>query len=269
VITVGGSGGGIFSAPGALLASRGIAALALAYFGMEHLPRHLQSIPLEYFGTAIRWCRRHAALREDAIAIAGASRGGELALLLAATYPEIVAVVGWVASGIIWAGLNPEIKDGPVAAWSWNGNDLPFAQIDHKAIDWDQRPVRLTPAFLAGLSDRANMAAVQIPVERIQGPVLLISGSDDHVWPSKILSDIAIDRLQRANHPFEVEHLSFEGAGHMIGPPHPFAEPSQTHFIHPTLGIDFEFGGSVESNARAGRDAWKRVIEFLQARFVH
>jgi dienelactone hydrolase len=268
VITVGGSGGGIFSAPGGLLASRGIAALALAYFGMEHLPRHLQSIPLEYFGTAIRWCRRHVALRSNAIAIAGSSRGGELALLLAATYPEIVAVVGWVASGIIWPGMHPEAIERPVAAWSWNGNDLPFAQIDRRALNWDQRPVRFTPAFVAALSDRASMAAAEIPVERIQGPVLLISGSDDQVWPSKMLSAIAIDRLKRANHPFEFEHLSFEGAGHLIGPPHPFAEPGRTHFNHPTLDVDFEFGGSAELNARASRDAWKRVIEFLQHRFA-
>ena len=122
VITVGGSGGGIFSAPGALLASRGIAALALAYFGMEHLPRYLQSIPLEYFGTAIRWCGQHVALRANAIAIAWSSRGGELALLLAATYPEIVAVVGWVASGIIWPGLHPETKERPVVAGLAPGN---------------------------------------------------------------------------------------------------------------------------------------------------
>jgi dienelactone hydrolase len=235
---------------------------------MEHLPRHLQSIPLEYFGTAIRWCGRHVALRANAIAIAGGSRGGELALLLGATYPEIVAVVGWAASGIIWPGLHPEAKERPVAAWSWHGKDLPFAQIDRKTLNWDERPVRFTPAFVAALSDRASMTAAEIPVERIHGPVLLISGSDDQVWPSKMLSDMAIDRLQRANHRFEVQHLCFEGAGHLIGPPHPFAEPGRTHFIHPTVGIDFEFGGSIDSNARASRDSWKRVIEFLQHRFA-
>jgi pimeloyl-ACP methyl ester carboxylesterase len=227
----------------------------------------LQSIPLEYFGTAIRWCSRHVALRANAIAIAGGSRGGELALLLAATYPEIVAVVAWVASGIIWPGLPPETKERPVAAWSWYGNDLPFAQIDRKAVNWDQRPVRFTPAFVEALSDRVSMAAAEIPVERIHGPVLLISGSDDQVWPSKMLSNMAIDRLHRSNHPFEVEHLCFEGAGHLIGPPHPFATPGRTHFIHATLGIDFEFGGSIELNARASHDSWKRVIEFLQNRF--
>ncbi len=268
VITVGGSGGGIFSAPGALLASRGIPVLALAYFGMEKLPRYLQSIPLEYFETAIRWCSRHEALRANAIAIAGGSRGGELALLLAATYPEIVAVVGWAASGVIWPGLHPEIKDRPIAAWSRNGKDLPFAQIDRMSLNWDQRPMRFAPAFVTCLSDRASIADAEIPVERIQGPVLLISGSDDQVWPSKLLSDIAIARLQRNNHPFPVEHISFEGAGHLIGPPHPFAEPAHTHFTHPTLGIDVEFGGSRELNARASHTSWKRVVEFLQRRFA-
>jgi len=268
VITAGGSGGGVFSAPGALLASQGIAALCLAYFGVEGLPPHLKRIPLEYFGAAIQWCGCHPLLRTDSIGIAGGSRGAELALLVAASYPEIVAVVGWSASGVMWPGLDPGNLDHPVAAWTWEGKDLPFALLDRTAINWKQRPLRFTPAFIAGLSDNATVAEAEIPVERIQGPVLLISGSDDQVWPSSMLSDVAINRLRRAHHPFEIEHLCYEGAGHAIGPPHPYGNRAPTHFMHPTLGIDFEFGGSPELNAHACKESWARVIGFLRKRFL-
>src|SRR5215831_7035190 len=82
VITLGGSGpGGAFTPPAILLASNGIAALALAYFGVEGLPPALVRIPLEYFDKAIRWCQSRRDLRPNAIAVAGGSRGGELALL--------------------------------------------------------------------------------------------------------------------------------------------------------------------------------------------
>jgi dienelactone hydrolase len=87
VITLGGSAPGIFTAPAVPFASQGIAALALAYFGMEQLPQELKRIPLEYFGTAIRWCSRRKELRAEAIGVAGASRGGELALLVGAYLP--------------------------------------------------------------------------------------------------------------------------------------------------------------------------------------
>ena len=57
VLVLGGSSGGLaFSAQvAALLASRGYASLALAYFGAENLPPHLVDIPLEYFATALDW----------------------------------------------------------------------------------------------------------------------------------------------------------------------------------------------------------------------
>ena len=266
VITLGGSAPGIFTAPGVPLASQGIAVLALAYFGMEHFSRDLIRIPLEYFGTAIRWCSRRKDLRPEAIAVAGASRGGELALLLAATYPEIVAVVGWAPSGLIYGGIGRSV-DIPVAAWSRAGEDLPFARLDRAAVNWSQSPIRLTPGFLAGLSDEAAVTAAEIPVERINGPVLLISGSDDQVWPSSILAEVAVRRLRRWQHPFSIEHLCYEGAGHLIGPPHPYAPFGTTHFVHPLLGQDFEMGGTPELNAQASKDSWKRVVAFFSSRF--
>ncbi len=45
---------GLWEHAAALLASHGYAALALAYFGVEDVPKDLINIPLEYFGTALR-----------------------------------------------------------------------------------------------------------------------------------------------------------------------------------------------------------------------
>jgi dienelactone hydrolase len=265
VITLGGSSPGIFTAPAVPFASRGFAALALAYFGMERLPRELIRIPLEYFGTAIRWCIGRKELRPESIGVAGASRGGELALLVAATYPEIVAAVGWAPSGVTYGGVGLS-TDQPVAAWSRDGFDLPFARFERAAVDWSQSPIRLTPGFLAGVSDVATVTEAEIPVERINGPVVLISGSDDQVWPSNLLAEIAMRRLRRCRHPFSFEHLCYEGAGHFIGPPHPYAPFATTHFVHPVLGRDFEMGGTPELNGQASQDSWERIVTFFNER---
>ena len=57
------------------------------------------------------------------------------------------------------------------------------------------------------------MERATIPVEKIQGPVLLVSGSDDQVWPSSALADIAMRRLEAHDFAFPFKHLRYEGAG--------------------------------------------------------
>src|SRR5262245_24865921 len=104
VVLLGGSGGNTPESVAALLASHGYAALALVYFGQGDLPKHLTSIPLEYFQRALRWLRSQEGIRNQGLAVMGWSRGGELALLLGATFPEVTAVVSYVGSGVIHAG---------------------------------------------------------------------------------------------------------------------------------------------------------------------
>jgi len=76
VIVLNGGDGGIDEYRGAILASHGYAALNLGYFGMEGLPRGLVNIPLEYFGSAIRWMRTQPWLGDRFLAVWGESRGG-------------------------------------------------------------------------------------------------------------------------------------------------------------------------------------------------
>ena len=112
------------------------------------------------------------------------------------------------------------------------------------------------------------MAAAVIPVERINGPVLLISGTDDCVWPATELSEIAVRRLRAHRHPFAVDHLVYEGAGHVIGPPMPGLTFTISHAVHPILGIDFAFGGEPDRNTAASLDSWPRVLTFLDGAFA-
>ena len=262
VIVVGGSSPGIFGWPALALASEGFAALALAYFGMPGLPRTFERIPLEYFERGLSWLARRDGVRPDAIAVAGASRGGELALLLAATYGDIRAAVSWVGSGLVYGGV-VSIGTAPMAGWTRNSVDLPFAGFLPTAVNMDASPVVLTPGFLAALDDADAVAAAGIRVERINGPVLLVSGTDDAVWPSTALSEFAVRRLRAHGHPYAVSHLVYEGAGHVIGPPMPGLTFNITHSVHPLLGIDFAFGGTAQRNAEASHDSWPRILSFL------
>jgi dienelactone hydrolase len=259
VLLVGGSGGGMSLAHPALLASRGFAVLSLAYFAMPGLPRELVEIPLEYFERAIAWLERHRAVNPGKPAVVGQSRGGELALLLGSTFPEVRAVVAYVPSGVVWAGLRS--TPGPATtSWTHRGEPLAFMGAPVREEEWSRSPVVLTPSFLRALADRDEIERAAIPVERINGPVLMFSGTDDQMWPSLKLADLAMQRLIERNFPHQHEHISYAGAGHFIRYPY---SPSITEMFHPQVKMAMALGGAPENNHVADLDSWRRCVAFL------
>jgi len=250
----------------ALIASHGYVALALAYFGAAELPSELANIPVEYFENAIRWLRAQPPLRDGVLAVWGASRGGELALLLAAMIPEIKAVVAHVPSGVLHGPFAPHEPPDAPACWTYRGSPLPYLQENNTAddptsVDYRTAPVAESPRYLLQLRDLKAVERATIPVERTQGPILLVSGRDDQIWPSSILAEIATRRLQQHHHPYPFRHLSYEGAGHAIRIP--YGPTTEIEFTHPN-GVHYTGGGTPRANAEAAADAWRRAFTFLE-----
>jgi pimeloyl-ACP methyl ester carboxylesterase len=264
IIVLGGSGGGMAIDHPALLASRGYAVLSLAYFATAGLPATLADIPLEYFERALEWMRRHPGVCADRIAVIGHSRGGELALLLGATFPDIKAVVAYAPSGVVWPGLGGEPRT-PSASWTWRGRPLPFIEpAPPDTAAWSNPPVVLTPWFLKSMRHRESAEAAAIPVERINGPVLMFSGTDDRMWPSLNLADFAVQRLIERDFPHPYEHVSYAGAGHFIRFPY---HPVISEIFHPIARAPMALGGTPEANQIANLDSWRRCLSFL-AKFL-
>lgn len=263
VLVMGGSGGGLVENTAASLASHGYAALALAYFAYDGLPAGLVDIPLEYFETAFHWMQGHERVRDDVLALIGTSRGGELVLLLGATFPQITAVVGYVPSAVVFGGISREQRGG--AAWTYRGAPLAFVpgrDTPGEATIADRGPIALTPGFLRAVEDRAAVEQAAIPVERINGPILLISGQDDQMWPSSLFADMVIERLDAHNYPYPYHHLRYPGAGHLIGAP--YLPTTVTAGRHPVADQAFAYGGNAKGSAFAHADSWSRVLAFLR-----
>ena len=269
VIAIGGVGGGLREGGAEALASEGFAALALAYFGVEGLPRELVEIHLEYFETAIAWLKSRPEIDANRIAVVGNSKGGELALLLGATYPEDVkAVIGYAPSAVVWQGITFDREayyGGPRSPWSSRGAPVPFARLARPlpaemvrmvGFYFGRQPIVGRVFYERALADETAVAAAEIAVEKIDGPLLLISGTDDQMWPSTRLSEMAIERLKAHDHPFPYEHLRYEGAGHMITLPN--AEPPAS------WSSRYEVGGTQEANEFANADSWTKVLGFLE-----
>jgi len=266
VIVLGGSDGGISEHRAALVASHDYAALSLAYFGTTDLPSELVNVPVEYFEHAVSWMRRQPWLQDGFLAVWGASRGGELALLLGATIPAINAVIAYVASGVLHGPFEPHDPPDTPPCWTSGGQPLPYLQ-EHNAtddptsVDYTKAPVAESPRYLSQLRDVNAVERATIPVERTHGPILLVSGQDDQIWPSSILAEIAIRRLQQHGHTYPFRHLSYEGAGHAIYIP--YSPTTQIEYGHPN-GVHYTGGGSPRANAEAGVDAWRHDLAFLE-----
>lgn len=272
IMILNGSGGGINEPRAALWASRGVAALALGYFGAPGLPNYISNTPLEYFARGLDWLRARVRPLNDFVAIAGQSRGGELALLLGATFPDKVsAVLGYVPSAFVHGGqaaADPAAglgRDGP--CWTLGGKPLVHQWQDNAAASWkpyDEATTlrRNADAMRTAFGDPAAMARARIPVERIAGPVLLISGGDDGAWPSDLYALIVQSSLLAAGHRWEVVWKNWPAAGHSIL--FPYVPATRIASRHPVSGILTTVGGRPAANAQANAGAWDAALAFVR-----
>jgi dienelactone hydrolase len=266
VIVIGGSGGGLdsTSAVGSLLAEQGYAALALAYFGLERLPARLEEIPLEYFKSAIEWMRSQPSVEPNKIGIVGTSKGGEAALLVSATYREIGVVVAYSPSHVVFQGIDETWFNEPTqkSSWTLGGKPVPFVpfRMDDDCIE---RYGFYLGLYLSSLQDQRAVKRAAIPVERMNGPVLLVSGTDDAIWPSSMMCEHAAERLRKRRFAFPFHHLKYGGAGHLL------AGPSQLTRMHSPPAQGIKLGGTESANAAARDDAWTKVIDFFGAYLKH
>jgi dienelactone hydrolase len=269
IIVLSGAGGGLPTAaqqPGGL-ASRGFSVLSLAYFAGEGLPPQLSRIKLEYFKTAIDWLRAQQGVDPGRIGVLGISRGGEVALLLGATYPQIKAVVAYVPSHVVWAGCCDSVSQAD-PAWMLGGKPVPHmppAPEIRRAISALSRdvPVRRTPMVQRRLEDTIAVANAAIPVERINGPVLLITGHDDQVWPSFFMAEQIMARLRRHAFKHTYRHVAYSGAGHSIGRPYTSTMDINNE-RHPITKRLYDSGGTPSATAWAREDSWSKLLEFLE-----
>lgn len=267
VVVLGGSGGGVqWSAfIAGLLASHGLAALALTYFGAPARPATLIRVPVEYVGDGCRWLLQNVAVRGERVALVGRSRGAELALQAAALLDEAGSVVGFSPSGVRWSGFDPASSRAE-PAWTWRGEELPYIAPDSAAVSaaWARSPVALRAAFEKAMHDSGAVERATIETENIRGAVLLISGSDDQMWPSEELARIAFHRRTTTASSRADAHVVFAAAGHAVGQP-PGLPLHDVSARHPVDGETYLLGGTVASNAASGVSTWPRMLEFLRA----
>jgi hypothetical protein len=263
VLALGGSDGGVPEYLLDLLVPEGFAGLALAYFGADGTQPSLVKVPLDRIERGLRWlaARPDVATLDGRIAVVGASKGGELALLVAATFPDLVGpVAAYTPSSVAWAGIDFTTPSGRTrSSWSYRGTPLPFVPYPEGLVPpFSDRGIVALSIYERGLDNTAAVRAAEIPVERAAGPLLLVSGGDDCLWPAERMCRLIVERMRRHGRGDAVRHLNYPEAGHAL---FPSERPSESSATSP---MPLDLGGDPEADRAAHLAAWPVVVSHLR-----
>jgi dienelactone hydrolase len=117
----------------------------------------------------------------------------------------------------------------------------------------EEDPYIITDLFHA----REEQNAMEIPVEKITSPLLIISGGQDQIWPSALYAKKIQKRLAQST--LKHQFLNFPEAGHGI------IAPYEGPVYHPIGNFWCTLGGDSKANAEANKKAWEEVATFLRS----
>ncbi|XP_043825427.1 LOW QUALITY PROTEIN: bile acid-CoA:amino acid N-acyltransferase-like [Dromiciops gliroides] len=249
VIDLFGGIGGLIEFRASLLASRGFATLALAYFAYEDLPKAIDILDIEYFEEAANFLLSHPKVcLVPTIGIVSVSLGAHIGLARAVFLKQVAAAV--CINGFYFAAEHI----------------IKYRNETIHPLNYVLEGIRINDLGLMALSnvlenpqEETNKHAL-LPVERAQGHILFIVGEKDQNINSKAYAEQAMEQLKRHGKS-NGTLLSYPGAGHLIEPPYsPLCLTSWSHIsVRPLL-----WGGEAIPHGEAQEHSWKEILKFLK-----
>ena len=208
----------------AVFQSNDLTALALAYVMEEGLPNCFYHVPIDPLEAA---AKRLHDMGYGKVGLWGISKGAELALTAGSLLSGLVnAVVAVAPISTVCQGFTKKkgIKILPGSSWSFHGEELPYTSFGLKKYPLGRvlrkslamRELTMYDLYLP-VVQKPNPAAV-IQVEKITGPVLLISSRMDTMWTSELAAEQVMDRLRQHDFPYFYQHLRYDYGGHLFVP---------------------------------------------------
>lgn len=230
-----------------LLANKGFVVLALAVFNDK--PDNVKEMHLDCFEEAVHFLQQQPKVGNKGVGIISRSKGGDIALSLAAFVPGIEAVV-WVNGSSANIGVPLYYKKSKILS--------PLLMDFSKVILLDTG-ARLIKYAVNDPRVEENKDTV-VPVEQANGQFLFVASEDDLNWDSKAYMDQMVERLKHHGKS-NFETLFYPKAGHLLEPPYgPFC-PSATHGL---LSFQVQWGGEPSIHVAAELHLWNKIQEFFK-----
>jgi uncharacterized protein len=190
------------------LLAHSFAVLAIGYFKTENSPGSLDRISLNAIAdTIISIAKRTPEIDTARIILMGASKGGELVLNLASRYSCFKGVIALSTSHVSFPAITISAN---TSSWMYNDGEVTYVPAPFKTI-WPALKGDLLGAFSIMLEDTAAVTKAEIEVEKINGPILILSANEDEQWPATKMSEQLVERLKRRNFAHQYEHIVVKG----------------------------------------------------------
>ncbi|CAH2328503.1 acyl-coenzyme A thioesterase 1-like [Pelobates cultripes] len=247
IIEIQGTGGGLLEYKASLLANKGFATLALAYYNYEDLPKEMNVFNLEYFEEAVNYMLQHPKVKGPGIGLMGHSKGGDLVASMASFLKGITAAV--LVNGSI-ANVGAALKYKDVL--------LPPIGIDVKKMIYPEKGVADITNILVNPLEEGNRKSL-IPIWKADCKFLFVVGQDDRNWRSEFYAQTACSLLVEARKE-KPEIVLYPETGHYIEAPNfPLCKIS----MHKLVGLPVVWGGQTRQHAMAQVDSWKKIQIFF------
>ena len=242
-----------------LLASRGFAALALAYNPTDISGVHpAPYFELEYFEEAVEWLCKHPKVSPGGIGIFANCLGSWFALLLASFRSDVVKAV---------VAVSPFAR-AMLSAFKYRGKISETIPLDVSQLITTKDGIVFRHAFPKATEDNGSNTTFSAitPCENISCPVLLICGKEDLFMISELNAHQIYERMRKNGKGHLCSILRYPGAGHLIEPPHtPLCYSSFDAVFERIGGNPYTvWGGEIEAHAQAQEDAWPKALAFLR-----
>ena len=154
-----------------LLSSRGYICLAVAYFGLEGLPKHLECIPLECLVEAKNYLRQHPQVDSEKIGLYGRSKGAELVLAEESIFNDVQCLVLNSPSDVVYEGIKGK-WNSHTSSWTYLQKELPYQKF------------RLRDYLFSKLLKKSfpKDCSARIDIGQMHSPILLLGSTVDEIW---------------------------------------------------------------------------------------
>ena len=188
--------------------------------------------PLDHIETAVRWIRKHKLTK---IGILGMSMQASMALTAASLISDISLVIALSPNDFIpWGFHQGKIHGHSKGEWpsgtsafSWKQIELPYQPAylekdDYWNIFCDEKKTyhELHSITLFEHSEKIRPIPEEcfIPVENIQGSIILCGAEDDSMWNTARYINRMQKRLMQKNFPYPVEVCIYPYGTHLLIP---------------------------------------------------
>ena len=184
-----------------ILSSRGYICLAVAFFGLEGLPKYLKRIPLECLAEAKDYLRQHPQVDSERIGIYGRSKGAELVLAEESLFNDVQCLVLNSPSDVVYEGIEGK-WNSHTSSWTHLQKELPYQKFrlrDYLFSKLFRKPI-------------PKDCSARIDISKLSSPILLLGSTVDEIWDDSSAIDDIVSHYKGHHITFKKYHET----GHML-----------------------------------------------------